>query len=131
MINLIANTAAQTVYLTLDEGRQYYSEAFTNYLLVITREENTDTGLDLAQIPTIELETQRYTQLTVTTVGLLNAGRYKYEVYGQNSAVNLDPENAAVVGLVERGLCTLTDGETYFFTPTQTIPNDYVAGQES
>jgi len=125
MINLITDTAAQTIYLTLDEGRQYYSETFTDYLIILTREENAvASGLDLAQVATILEDNQRYTQLQITTVGLNNSGRYRYEVYGQNSAVNTNPNDAVVVGLIERGLCSLTDSTEYFSTTNTTVPDD-------
>jgi hypothetical protein len=124
MINLIANTADQIVYLTLDEGRQYYATAFTDYLLILTREENSNTGDTLAQIPTIVSESARATKLLLTTVGLTQTGRYRYEVYGQNSDSNLDPTDASVVGQVEMGLCIFTDSTVYFEELDLTIPDD-------
>ena len=131
MIYLTPNTAGQTVRLTLNEGRQYFTTAFTHYLVVITREENaTETGLNLAQVATVVSENDRVTTLTLTTVTLIMNGRYRYEVYGQNSNSNIDPLNAAVVGLVERGTCILTDSTTYFDVPTDTIPNDFIFGQQ-
>jgi hypothetical protein len=68
----------------------------------------------------------RVTQLTITTVGLTLAGRYRYEVYGQNSAVNTNPTNAAVVGIVERGYAVLNDNTSWFDVPVNTIPNDII-----
>ncbi len=126
MIYLTTNTANQQVYLSLDEARQYYSTAFTHYLIVLTHEENSTTGSDLAQVATIVNETVRVTQLTITTVGLTLAGRYRYEVYGQNSAVNTNPTNAAVVGIVERGYAVLNDNTSWFDVPINTIPNDII-----
>jgi magnesium-transporting ATPase (P-type) len=126
MIYLTTNTANQQVYLSLDEARQYYSTAFTHYLIILTHEENSTTGSDLAQVATIVNETVRVTQLTITTVGLTLAGRYRYEVYGQNSAVNTNPTNAAVVGIVERGYAVLNDNTNWFDVPVNTIPNDII-----
>jgi magnesium-transporting ATPase (P-type) len=126
MIYLNTNTANQQVYLSLDEARQYYSTAFTHYLIILTHEENSTTGSDLAQVATIVNETVRVTQLTITTVGLTLAGRYRYEVYGQNSAVNTNPTNAAVVGIVERGYAVLNDNTNWFDVPVNTIPNDII-----
>jgi hypothetical protein len=126
MIYLNTNTANQQVYLSLDEARQYYSTAFTHYLIILTHEENSTTGSDLAQVATIVNETVRVTQLTITTVGLTLAGRYRYEVYGQNSAVNTNPTNAAVVGIVERGYAVLNDNTSWFDVPVNTIPNDII-----
>ena len=84
MIYLNTDTANQTVRMSLDEGRQYYATAFTDYLIVLTHEENSTVGTELAQVATIVAENRRYTQLTITTDTLTIAGRYRYEVYGQN-----------------------------------------------
>jgi len=125
MQTLIIDTSGQTLRLTLDEGRQYYSDGFTDYLLIITREENTSiAGLSLAQVPTIVLENQRITELEVDTTGLKKAGRYRYLVYGQNSAVNTDPLGSDVVGLVEQGWLNLTEDKVYFTPNISTISND-------
>lgn len=129
MIYLTTNTASQTIYLSLDEARQYYATTYTHYLIVITREENSTTGEEIAQVAVIANENARITQLTITTVGLTLAGRYRYEVYGQNSAVNIVPTNAAVVGLVERGYMVLTDNEIFYDVPVVTINNDVIYGQ--
>jgi len=126
MIYLNTNTANQQVYLSLDEARQYYSTAFTNYLIILTHEENSTTGNKLAQVATIVSESVRVTHLTITTIGLTLAGRYRYEVYGQNSAVNTNPTNAAVVGIVERGYAVLNDNTSWFDVPINTIPNDII-----
>jgi magnesium-transporting ATPase (P-type) len=126
MIYLNTNTANQQVYLSLDEARQYYSTAFTHYLIILTHEENSTTGNDLAQVATIVNETVRVTQLTISTVGLTLAGRYRYVVYGQNSSSNTNPTNAAVVGIVERGYAVLNDNTSWFDVPINTIPNDII-----
>jgi magnesium-transporting ATPase (P-type) len=126
MIYLQVNNNNQFIYLSLDEARQYYATPYTHYLLVLTHEENSTTGEELAQVATIVNENVRITQLSVTTVGLTLAGRYRYEVYGQNSAVNINPSNAAVVGIVERGYVVLTDNTTWFDVPPVTIPNDII-----
>lgn len=126
MIYLQVNNNNQIIYLSLDEARQYYATPYTHYLIVLTHEENSTTGEELAQVATIVNENVRITQLSVTTVGLTLAGRYRYEVYGQNSAVNINPTNAAVVGIVERGYVVLTDNTTWFDVPPVTIPNDII-----
>lgn len=126
MVYLNTNTANQTLRLTLDEARQYFSTAFTHYLLILTHEENSTAGNELAQVAVIVNESQRITTLTVTTVGLTLPGRYRYDVYGQNSAVNTDPNDAAVVGLCERGLAQLTDGAIYYDIPNIIISDDII-----
>ena len=123
---LTTNQAGQIMRLSLDESRQYYSTPFTHYLLILTHEENSTTGTDLAQVATIYNENQRITTLIITTVGLTLSGRYRYEVYGQNSAVNLDPNNASVVGLCRIGWAVMTDATNYYDIPSITINDDII-----
>jgi len=98
MIYLFTNTANQFVYLSLDEARQYYATPFTNYLVILTHEENSTTGNDLAQVANIVSESVRVT----------------------------NPSNAAVVGLVERGYAVLKANTTWFDIPSDIIPNDII-----
>lgn len=126
MLYLQTNTANQIVRLTLDEARQFLPSTFTNYLLVITHEENSAVGNDLRQVCSVIMETQRITTLNITTVGLTLNGRYRYEVYGQNSAVNVDPNNVTVVGVCEEGILELLDNTTYFDVPNVTIQDDII-----
>jgi hypothetical protein len=128
MIYLDTNTASQDIYLSLDEGRQYYSTAFTHYLIVLTHEENSTAGNTLAQVANVVLENVRITHCTITTVGLTLPGTYRYEVYGQNSAVNTNPNNASVVGIVQKGTAILTNNQSYYDVPSVTINNDIIYG---
>jgi cytochrome c-type biogenesis protein CcmE len=123
MVYLNTNTANQYAWLSLDEGRAYFNVAFTHYLLVMTYEM---TGEQLAQVVEVVNENERVTKIRLTTVGLVDAGKYKYDVYGQNSSSNIDPLNASVVGLVERGSMILQDGTIYFDVSTPTIPVDVI-----
>jgi cytochrome c-type biogenesis protein CcmE len=123
MVYLNTNTANQYAYLSLDEGRAYFNVAFTHYLLVMTYEM---TGEQLAQVVEVINENERVTKIRLTTVGLVDAGKYKYDVYGQNSDDNLDPTDASVVGLVERGSMILQDGTIYFDVSSPTIPVDVI-----
>jgi cytochrome c-type biogenesis protein CcmE len=123
MVYLNTNTANQYAWLSLDEGRAYFNVAFTNYLLIMTYEM---TGEQLAQVVEVVNENERVTKIRLTTVGLVDAGKYKYDVYGQNSNSNLDPTNASVVGLVERGSMILQDGTIYFDVSSPTIPVDVI-----
>jgi len=123
---LNTNQAGQTLRLSLDESRQYFATAFSHYLLILTHEENSTTGTDLAQVVTIVNENQRITTLTVTTVGLTISGRYRYSVYGQNSAVNLNPNDASVVGLCRIGWAVMNDATNYYDLPNITINDDII-----
>ena len=123
MVYLNTNTANQYAWLSLDEGRQYFNVAFTYYLLILTYEM---TGEQLAQVVEVVNENERVTKIRLTTVGLVDAGKYKYDVYGQNSDDNLDPTDASVVGLVERGSMILQDETIYFDVSSPTIPVDVI-----
>lgn len=121
---LLPNTSGQTLYATLKEGELMLGVPFTDYLLIITRDENYSDGLSIAQVPTVVLENDRFTKLTVTTVGLVAPGAHTYKVYGQNSNSNLDPTSLLVVGLVETGTIIITDGAEYFTPSISNIEND-------
>jgi hypothetical protein len=123
MVYLNTNTANQYAWLSLDEGRAYFNVAFTHYLLVMTYEM---TGEQLAQVVEVINENERVTKIRLTTVGLVDAGRYHYEVYGQNSSSNIDPTNASVVGLIEKSLMILQDGTIFFDVFSPTIPVDVI-----
>jgi magnesium-transporting ATPase (P-type) len=123
---LTTNQAGQLLRLSLNESRQYFSTAFTNYLLILTHEENSTTGTDLAQVVTILNENQRITTLVVTTAGLTLSGRYRYEIYGQNSNSNLNPNDASVVGLCRIGWAVMSDATTYYDLPDITINDDVI-----
>lgn len=128
MITLNTNTAGQSILLSLDEGRQYFNTPFNYYLITLQHEENSIAGNYLAQVATVVSESQRVTQLTITTVGLLLPGRYRYYVYGQINNSNLDPNNITVVGMVEQGWIVLTDQSAGYTLPNITIDNDFIYG---
>lgn len=126
MIYLDTNTSNQLVRLSLDESRQYFSTSFAHYLFILVHEENSTAGVDLSQVATIVGENQRITILNITTIGLTLAGRYRYEVYGQNSSSNLNPADASVVGLCEIGWCEMSDGSTAYDIQDITIQDDII-----
>lgn len=114
MLILQPNQANQTGRLTLFEGKSVL-DTFTHYLLVLNLDDSgVTTSNKLAQVITVTLDNARITTFTCTTVGLEYSGRYYYEVYGQNSANNIDPLNASVVGLIERGSAIISDNGTYY-----------------
>jgi hypothetical protein len=126
MIYLQTNAIQQTVFISLDETRQYFSTPFTHYLFILTHEENSTTGSKLAQVATIVNENVRITELSISTDKLSLPGRYRYDVYGQNSGANVNPNNASVVGLLRRGYAVLTNSQQFFDVPSITIPNDII-----
>ena len=131
MIYLVKNTAAQLLYLTLKEGELLLSNTYTHYLLELTNEQ---TLQKLYAIPTKIAENDRYTTIQIGTNAntptaaslLINyPARFSYVVYGQNSSTNLDPTNAAIEGVIEKGYLIVEDITTPRFTePNLTIDND-------
>jgi hypothetical protein len=126
MIYLQTNQIQQTVFLSLDETRQYFATPFTHYLFILTHEENSTTGRKWPQVATIVNENVRITELSISTDRITLAGRYRYDVYGQNSSNNINPNNASVVGLLKRGYAVLKDNTSWFDVPAITIPNDII-----
>jgi hypothetical protein len=131
MIYLLKNTAAQLLYLTLKQGELLLSNTYTHYLLELTNEQ---TLQKLYAIPTKIAENDRYTTIQIGTNAntptaaslLINyPARFSYIVYGQNSSTNLDPTNAAVEGVIEKGYLIVEDITTPRYTePNLTIDND-------
>jgi hypothetical protein len=131
MIYLLKNTAAQLLYLTLKQGELLLSNTYTHYLLELTNEQ---TLQKLYAIPTKIAENDRYTTIRIGTNAntptaaslLINyPARFSYIVYGQNSSTNLDPTNAAVEGVIEKGYLIVEDVTTPRYTePNLTIDND-------
>jgi hypothetical protein len=131
MIYLLKNTAAQLLYLTLKEGELLLANSYTDYLLELTNEQTLE---KLYAIPTQIAQNDRYTTIQIGTNAntplaaslLINyPARFSYIVYGQNSSTNLDPTNAVVEGVIEKGYLIVEDITTPRFTePNLTIDND-------
>jgi hypothetical protein len=131
MIYLIKNTAAQLLYLTLKEGELLLANPYTHYLLELTNEQ---TLQKLYVIPNQIAQNDRYTTIQIGTNAntplaaslLINyPARFSYIVYGQNSSTNLNPTNAVVEGIIEKGYLIVEDITTPRFTePDLTIDND-------
>ena len=131
MIYLLKNTAAQLLYLTLKEGELLLANSYTHYLLELTNEQ---TLQKLYAIPIKIAENDRYTTIQIGTNAntptaaslLINyPARFSYIVYGQNNSTNLDPTNAAVEGVIEKGYLIVEDITTPRYTePNLTIDND-------
>jgi hypothetical protein len=131
MIYLLKNTAAQLLYLTLKEGELLLANTYTHYLLELTNEQTLE---KLYAIPTQIAQNDRYTTIQIGTNAntplaaslLINyPARFSYIVYGQNSSSNLDPTNAVVEGVIEKGYLIVEDITTPRFTePNLTIDSD-------
>lgn len=106
-------------------------DAFTHYLVIFTSMASQDT---YAMVGNVEADNARYTKLSVFTnqplgtagrVYLTQSGQYTYDVYGQNSSTNLNPTDASVEGLIERGTLSVS-GETGYNIPEITIPDNII-----
>ena len=131
MIYLLKNTAERLLYLTLKEGELLLANTYTHYLLELTNEQTLE---KLYAIPTQIAQNDRYTTIQIGTNAntplaaslLINyTARFSYIVYGQNSSSNLDPTNAVVEGVIEKGYLIVEDITTPRFTePNLTIDSD-------
>ncbi len=132
MLYVVTNTPNQSAYLTLKEGALLLGTTFTHYLLELKSELGNNV---YRLVPTVMGESDRITHLVIGTdlndptagsVLITSAGRYSYKVYGQNSATNIDPLDASVVGMVEQGLAELTNSNNLYSQPTTAISPDIV-----
>ena len=105
MLYLNSNSGNQNIYLTLqDAGRDY---TYTHYLFKLVHRMTLE---DFYFVGYVINDNTRYTKIQVATnatttnnVLLTETGDYDYFVYAQNSSTNKDPNNAAVVALIEQG----------------------------
>ena len=128
MIHLLPNSASNTVNVTPFEARKFLS-AFTDYLLELT---NQATQEKHYAVPVLTYDNERYTQFdlptnsdTLNAVLITESGLYTYKIWGQNSAANLDPADASVVGICEVGPCRVSD-EPAWTIPAVSIPNNVI-----
>lgn len=123
MIYLLTDTPEQYLWMTLAEGRTFFTESFTHYLMVLSKELS---NKSLHQVVEIIQENERFTKIKLTTESLIDSGTYRYEVYGQNSSTNTDINDASVVGLVEVGQGNLTNSQTFYDATPLNIPTDVI-----
>lgn len=128
MIHLLPNSATNTVNVTPFETRKFLS-AFTDYLLELT---NQATQEKHYAVPVLTYDNERYTQFdlptnsdTLNAVLITESGLYTYKIWGQNSASNLDPADASVVGICEVGPCRVSD-EPAWTIPAVSIPDNVI-----
>lgn len=128
MIHLLPNSASNTVNVTPFEARKFLS-AFTDYLLELT---NQATQEKHYAVPVLTYDNERYTQFdlptnsdTLNAVLITESGLYTYKIWGQNSATNLDPADASVVGICEVGPCRVSD-EPAWTIPAVSIPDNVI-----
>ena len=105
MLYLNSNSGNQNIYLPpQDAGRDY---TYTHYPFKLVHRMTLE---DFYFVGYVINDNPRYTKIQVATnatttnnVLLTETGDYDYFVYAQNSSTNKDPNNAAVVALIEQG----------------------------
>lgn len=115
----------QTFYLTLQESARDYT--YTHYLFRFT---NRLSGAAFVFIADVAFDNPRYTAVDIRTdtsdtnnVQLTATGYYDYEVWVQDSAINLSPEGA--IAKVEQGLLYVI-GEDISTTPAIASSTNFV-----
>jgi hypothetical protein len=125
MLYLNSNSGNQNIYLTLqDAGRDY---TYTHYLFKLVHRMTLE---DFYFVGYVINDNPRYTKIQVATnatttnnVLLTETGDYDYFVYAQNSSTNKDPNNAAVVALIEQGTLRVP-GAAIVSLPTITLEDN-------
>jgi len=125
MIHLIANSATtQYFYVTLDERKKDFTTQPDSYLITLKR---IDT--DIVFIANVISDNERYTKIQIQTdtadeangdILLEQSGEYNYTIYGQTGTSNLDPTDAVIIGIFERGTLRATDNTNYYDEDTNT-----------
>jgi len=130
MIILNTNTSLQTFYVTPFQRKKDFSTTITTYLFEL---QSLQTDTKYYFIADVQQDNERYTEVRISTntntgnnnILITESGQYRYIIYGQTLSTNLDPNNAAVVGELERGLITFT-GEDAWSMPSINIPDNIV-----
>lgn len=132
MIVLQTDTAAQQFTVTLRDMWSCFDTNPESYLMIL---EDVHNGPVFAVLPVILTDVFDQTLLRISTatndavngaIEILLASEYKYVIYGQTGTTNLDPLNAAVIGVFEKGTCIIEDTTTLTYTDETTIPTTYV-----
>lgn len=130
MIRLQPNTASQSVYISPYQAKKYLP-TFTHYLIEF---KGMATSKTFRLILNTSQDNSRYTLASIGTntddavngsISITESGFYTFKIYGQNSSSNLDPSDASVVGLCQRGLMQVVADEAWTI-PSLSIPNNVV-----
>lgn len=127
MITVQKNTADQQIYCTLRE-RVGEIPDWTHYLFELTEMQTDQKRYFVADV---QADNERYTQIRMSTDAneptsgnlLLDThGQHRYVVYGQTSGTNLDPEDASVQGVIEKGVLEVKTNESYTTDDNPEVP---------
>ena len=130
MIHLVPSSASNDVYVSPFQSRKFLA-SFTHYLVELLNNASRETFYFIADVT---VDNDRYSKFIVPTdtddptagsILLTQSGLYTYKIWGQNSASNLDPTDASVVGICEVGSCKVSD-EPAWTIPNVTIPDNVI-----
>ena len=130
MIHLTPKAARNEVYVSPYQSRKFLA-TFNYYLVELL---NNATREAFYFIADVAVDNERYTKIIVPTntddptagsILLTESGLYTYKIWGQNSASNLDPLDAVVVGACEVGSCKVAD-ESAWTIPSISIPDNVI-----
>ena len=130
MIILQPDTALQTIYVSPFQARKYL-RTFTHYLMEFKSQSTSATYRVILKVIN---DNNRYTSATIGThqnspvsgdIKITDSGFYTFSIFGQNSAFNLNPLDASVVGECEVGVLQIS-GEEAWQIPVISIPNNVV-----
>jgi len=132
MIYVDPDSANQQVVVTLKEKWADFDTTPESYLMKLT---NTSGAGVYYVIPIVLSDNDRYTLLRINTnvaaptsgsIELTETGEYAYTIYGQTGTTNIDPDNAAVIGVFEIGTLFVNATAYTEFTNDTTIPNTFI-----
>jgi hypothetical protein len=130
MIHLVPSSASNDVYVSPFQSRKFLA-SFTHYLVELLNNASRETFYFIADVT---VDNDRYSKFILPTdtddptagsILLTQSGLYTYKIWGQNSASNLDPTDASVVGICEVGSCKVSD-EPAWTIPSVTIPDNVI-----
>ena len=121
----------QTFVATIQQAKAWLTMPISEYLFKVT---NMTSKKIYYFIADVTADNPRYTQVSFDfsqddqvngKVKIEERGLFYYKVYGQKSATNLDPLNAAVAGEMSRGTLRITGLKASVF-PAITIPDNVI-----
>jgi len=130
MIRLQPLTQDQEFYVTPFEARKFLP-TFVEYLFEF---QSQATSEKFYMIGNALDDNERFSRFQIDTsadfptsgdVKLAESGLYTFAIYGQNSGTNIDPTDASVVGLLERGTLQVIGADAWTL-PTINVPNNVV-----
>ena len=130
MIHLTPKAARNEVYVSPYQSRKFLA-TFNYYLVELLNNASREAFYFIADV---EIDNERYSKFIIPTnndapkigsILLAESGLYTYKIWGQVGNTNLDPTDAAVVGICEVGSCKVSD-EPAWTIPSVDIPDNVI-----